>query len=89
MEDKNPYFHPHFVVCNCKWRYQITPLHLAAAKGQLKLYKVIYQNMKSVLPLDMNGHTPHYYALKYNQVEVVRYIHEILSYKHHPYKHQY
>ena len=67
----------------------ITPLHLAAAKGQLKLFKVIYQNIKSVLPLDMNGHTPHYYALKYNQVEVVRYIHKILSYKHHPYKHQY
>ena len=49
-----------------------------AAKGQLKLYKVIYKNIKSVLPLDMNGYTPHYYALKYNQVEVIRYINQVL-----------
>ena len=49
-------------------------MHLAAAEGHLKVYKLIFQNVKDFWPRDHMGQSPIHYAQTSNQIEMIQYI---------------
>ena len=81
VKDKNPHcqFYGNSLLkinWNMSWNTagNVTPLHLAAAEGHLKVYKLIFQNVKDFRPKDSIGQTPIHYAQTRNQIEMIHYI---------------
>ena len=64
-----------------KFNFKATPLHIAAVRGNLDLYKLIMDNVDNVNPETNNGKTPLHMAVTNGHMELSKMIMERIENK--------
>lgn len=63
---------------NCQNSAGLTPLHVACSEGHIPAVQKLIDLGCDLLVKDLDGCTPLYCAVTWNQIEVVRYIHSLV-----------